>query len=56
MGAIVNPTNESLQDRNPISDRIHAVAGPELRHELNRIESCRTGEAKLTKGCDLTAR
>ena len=33
---IVNPTNESLTDKNPLSERIHKVAGPLLREE------CRT--------------
>lgn len=28
--AIVNPTNETLDDRNVISGSIHRVAGPEL--------------------------
>ena len=33
---IVNPTNESLNDKNPLSERIHKVAGPLLKEE------CRT--------------
>ena len=32
--AIVNPTNESLTDKNPISLRILEVAGPELKEDL----------------------
>lgn len=31
--AVVNPTNESLSDKNPISFRLYEVAGPELREE-----------------------
>lgn len=31
--AVVNPTNESLSDKNPISLRLYEVAGPELREE-----------------------
>ena len=31
--AVVNPTNESLSDKNPISLRLYEVAGPELRDE-----------------------
>ena len=31
--AVVNPTNESLTDKNPISLRLYEVAGPELREE-----------------------
>lgn len=30
---VVNPTNESLTDKNAISNRLHEVAGPELREE-----------------------
>ena len=30
---IVNPTNESLTDKNPLSERIHKIAGPLLREE-----------------------
>ena len=33
---IVNPTNESLNDKNPLSERIHKSAGPLLKEE------CRT--------------
>jgi len=33
VAAIVNPTNESLMDKNPISERIFEVAGPELKEE-----------------------
>ena len=31
--AVVNPTNENLTDKNPISLRLYEVAGPELREE-----------------------
>ena len=34
--AIVNPTNETLDDKNIISSQIHNVAGPEL------MEACKT--------------
>ncbi|XP_075886991.1 ganglioside-induced differentiation-associated protein 2 [Nelusetta ayraudi] len=54
--AIVNTSNESLNDKNPVSDRIHQLAGPELRDELLKLKGCRTGEAKLTKGFNLAAR
>ena len=38
--AIVNPTNETLSDKNPISNRIFEVAGPELKDECqNQIGS-----------------
>lgn len=54
--AIVNTSNESLNDKNPVSDSIHRLAGPELRDELFKLKGCRTGEAKLTKGFNLAAR
>ncbi|XP_019963323.1 ganglioside-induced differentiation-associated protein 2 [Paralichthys olivaceus] len=54
--AIVNTSNESLNDKNPVSDSIHQLAGAELREELLKVKGCRTGEAKLTKGFSLAAR
>ncbi|XP_069011170.1 ganglioside-induced differentiation-associated protein 2 [Embiotoca jacksoni] len=54
--AIVNTSNESLNDKNPVSDSIHQLAGPELRDELLKFKGCRTGEAKLTEGFNLAAR
>lgn len=54
---IVNPTNESLNDKNPLSERIHKSAGPLLKEECRtNLMSCRTGEAKVTKGYELPAR
>ncbi|KAG7467241.1 hypothetical protein MATL_G00151200 [Megalops atlanticus] len=54
--AIVNTSNETLSDKNPVSDSIHRQAGPELREELLKLKGCRTGEAKMTKGFNLAAR
>uniref|UniRef100_A0AAV2K2A5 Macro domain-containing protein n=1 Tax=Knipowitschia caucasica TaxID=637954 RepID=A0AAV2K2A5_KNICA len=54
--AIVNTSNESLSEKNPVSDTVHLLAGPELREELPKLKGCRTGEAKLTKGFNLAAR
>jgi hypothetical protein len=34
--AIVNSSNESMSERNPISDRICARAGPALREEIRQ--------------------
>jgi O-acetyl-ADP-ribose deacetylase (regulator of RNase III) len=34
--AIVHSTNESMSERNPISDRICARAGPALREEIRQ--------------------
>uniref|UniRef100_A0A8C9XZS9 Ganglioside induced differentiation associated protein 2 n=1 Tax=Sander lucioperca TaxID=283035 RepID=A0A8C9XZS9_SANLU len=54
--AILNTSNESLNDKNPVSDSVHQLAGPELRDELLKLKGCRTGEVKLTKGFNLAAR
>ena len=36
--AIVNTSNETLTDKNPISESIHRHAGPELRDELLKLK------------------
>ncbi|XP_062390442.1 ganglioside-induced differentiation-associated protein 2 isoform X2 [Sardina pilchardus] len=54
--AVVNTTNETLTDKNPISDSIHRHAGPDLRDELLKLKGCRTGEAKMTEGFNLASR
>ena len=46
--AVVNPTNESLTDKNPITLRLMEIAGPELK------EACKTQVGcKLVAHCDL---
>eukprot|EP01094_Clydonella_sp_ATCC50884_P028166 TRINITY_DN8368_c0_g1_i1.p1 TRINITY_DN8368_c0_g1~~TRINITY_DN8368_c0_g1_i1.p1 ORF type:complete len:509 (+),score=168.68 TRINITY_DN8368_c0_g1_i1:48-1529(+) len=54
--AIVNSTNESLSDRSGLCGEIFRAAGPELAAEVSRLEGCRTGESKATKGYALPAR
>uniref|UniRef100_A0A671RPG6 Ganglioside-induced differentiation-associated protein 2 n=1 Tax=Sinocyclocheilus anshuiensis TaxID=1608454 RepID=A0A671RPG6_9TELE len=54
--AIVSTSNETLTDKNPVSDSIHRYSGPELRDELLKLKGCRTGEAKMTEGFNLAAR
>ncbi|CAH0558831.1 unnamed protein product [Brassicogethes aeneus] len=55
--AIVNSTNESMSDSNPVSDRIFQRAGSELKEEINLdIRECRTGEVRVTQGHALPAR
>ncbi|XP_036308623.1 ganglioside-induced differentiation-associated protein 2 isoform X2 [Pipistrellus kuhlii] len=54
--AIVNTSNENLTDKNPVSESIFMLAGPDLKEELQKLKGCRTGEAKLTKGFHLAAR
>ncbi|XP_027481802.1 ganglioside-induced differentiation-associated protein 2 isoform X3 [Zalophus californianus] len=54
--AIVNTSNENLTDKNPVSESIFMLAGPDLKEDLHKLKGCRTGEAKLTKGFNLAAR
>ncbi|XP_013777729.1 protein GDAP2 homolog [Limulus polyphemus] len=55
--AIVNSTNETFTDRNPLSERILHRAGTQLKQDLyTNIKGCKTGDAKLTKGYNLPAR
>eukprot|EP00118_Oscarella_pearsei_P002362 m.10349 g.10349 ORF g.10349 m.10349 type:complete len:514 (+) comp22200_c0_seq2:49-1590(+) len=55
--AIVNSTNEGLNDRNELSERIFQLAGPELATECrDQLQGCRTGEAKISKAYRLPSR
>ncbi|KAM8977771.1 ganglioside-induced differentiation-associated protein 2 [Pelodytes ibericus] len=54
--AVVNTSNETLTDKNPVSDSILRYAGPELLEDMQKLKGCRTGEVKLTKGFNLAAR
>ncbi|KAL1774006.1 ganglioside-induced differentiation-associated protein 2 [Sigmodon hispidus] len=54
--AIVNTSNESLTDKNPVSESIFMLAEPDLKEDLQKLKGCRTGEAKLTKGFNIAAR
>ena len=54
--AIVNSTNESLSDMSGVSKYIFEAAGPELAIECKASETCRTGEATSTRGCELEAK
>lgn len=52
--ALINPTNEHLNDKNAFSKRLVERAGPQLKKDLQcDIKSCRTGEARITSGYDL---
>ncbi|KAL3661071.1 hypothetical protein V7S43_014085 [Phytophthora oleae] len=54
--AVVNSTSESMRESNGDFGKLLKAAGPEIGVECDAAGACRTGDAVLTRGCQLPAK